>query len=82
MSIWIADKVAELPDLPSLISTILGGQPPIEERSARSISTDVAASYTRASYTRTLDTETVAVLRGGGVILCVIVSFGERWFRG
>ena len=38
MSLWIADKVAELPDLPSLISTILGGQLPIEERSGRSIS--------------------------------------------
>eukprot|EP00964_Phaeocystis_antarctica_P009295 scaffold5039_cov50-Phaeocystis_antarctica.AAC.6 len=30
--------MAELPDLPLLISTILGGQLPIEERSARSIS--------------------------------------------
>ena len=38
MSLCIADKVAELPDLPLLISTILGGQLPIEERSARSIS--------------------------------------------
>ena len=37
MSVPIANMVAELPDLPSLISTILRGQLAIEERIERSI---------------------------------------------
>ena len=42
MSTWIADKLAVLPDLPPLVSTILGGQLQIEERSARRMSNWVA----------------------------------------
>ena len=38
VSVPIANMVAELPDLPSLISTILAGQLQLEDRSARSIS--------------------------------------------
>ena len=49
VSVPIANMVAELPDLPSLISTILAGQLPIEERSERSIS-NCAQKYTLRSH--------------------------------
>ena len=49
VSVPIANMVAELPDLPSLISNILAGQLPIEARSERSIS-NCAQKHTLRSH--------------------------------
>ena len=72
MSVPIANMVAELPDLPSLISTILAGQLPIEERSERSIS-NCAQKYTLRSHRE--------VRRVGYTLVCLRTHACRGWRR-